>query len=604
MRDSEHRSISNNRPVITITSTVYDRRALDIESTIPLINSLNHLTYLTSNSGKIRETVANDGALERLVAILHNCHLSLYEILNKDLEHVSKHERGQNIYKRKRLALCSWKWTLAFQCLVLTGTRGTEQIRKKVVLAGVIPVLATVLDNYLLFHQDYDFIKDEPVGIDINEILSWNSYRLLRKNPEESFEEYLAYIMGHDKLKPTEFKKFDVEELTAPVMTLATDFRDIWKKFDDSELAKELGVSGNNKDNCFFEEDEDKYLVSAPRNFFIGKIIPKQDDVIWSLQLLAFITKYTYMKQKLQNVELVDSLSFRGIIDRYKKRRAATYSNNLAPLTISKSDPESNSEEEGSSSENDTDVPSIETSFTNPVVQEIYSASKKCKEEEEKKNTNKPCCRNIIVNLRSCLQTKSKQINHHFDKRWKYAKMSKKLDEKTWVSLVSKKLVNSFPLVEKYTVSDRNPHDIIYWSSVIMRNSCRKNEATGVRQCANFSCGKWEQYPREFAKCRRCKRTKYCSRECQLQAWKHHRYWCHEVGSSNKTGTVATEADTPASSGHDTSLVIGHTNRTTTIFPTGEAGGLLLHQDSPEITDTDAINNDVLEDGNNIDNIS
>lgn len=137
MRDSNHRSISNNKPVITITSTVYDRRALDIESTVPLINSLNHLTYLTSNSAKIRETIANDGALDRLVSILHNCHLSLHEILDKDLEFFKTRERAKSIYKRKRLALCAWKWTLAFQCLVLTGTRGTEQIRKKLFLPGL-----------------------------------------------------------------------------------------------------------------------------------------------------------------------------------------------------------------------------------------------------------------------------------------------------------------------------------------------------------------------------------------------------------------------------------------------------------------------------------
>jgi hypothetical protein len=64
-----------------------------------------------------------------------------------------------------------------------------------------------------------------------------------------------------------------------------------------------------------------------------------------------------------------------------------------------------------------------------------------------------------------------------------------------------------------------------------MRNACRKDESRGgIRQCANslyyffplttifiltVMCGKWETYPREFAKCRRCRKAKYCGKECQ-----------------------------------------------------------------------------------------
>jgi hypothetical protein len=40
-------------------------------------------------------------------------------------------------------------------------------------------------------------------------------------------------------------------------------------------------------------------------------------------------------------------------------------------------------------------------------------------------------------------------------------------------------------------------------------------------------CGKWERYPREFAKCRRCRKAKYCGKECQSRAWSEgHRFWC------------------------------------------------------------------------------
>lgn len=95
---------------------------------------------------------------------------------------------------------------------------------------------------------------------------------------------------------------------------------------------------------------------------------------------------------------------------------------------------------------------------------------------------------------------------------------------------------NIFSLVERFTFrpspSDplmfRIPSEIQYWAGVIMRNACRKDDAQGgIRQCAYMSCGRWEKFPREFAKCRRCRKAKYCSKECQSKAWSEgHRFWC------------------------------------------------------------------------------
>lgn len=85
---------------------------------------------------------------------------------------------------------------------------------------------------------------------------------------------------------------------------------------------------------------------------------------------------------------------------------------------------------------------------------------------------------------------------------------------------------NIFPLVEKFTVRYHST-DMQYWAGVVMRNLCRKDDTRGgIRQCAYYQCGKWEEYTRQFAKCRRCRRTKYCSKECQKSAWAFHRHWC------------------------------------------------------------------------------
>jgi hypothetical protein len=81
-------------------------------------------------------------------------------------------------------------------------------------------------------------------------------------------------------------------------------------------------------------------------------------------------------------------------------------------------------------------------------------------------------------------------------------------------------------LVEKFTVRHHS-QDMQYWAGVVMRNLCRKDDSRGgIRQCAYYQCGKWEEFTRQFAKCRRCRRTKYCSKECQKSAWVFHRHWC------------------------------------------------------------------------------
>ncbi|KPI38597.1 MYND-type zinc finger protein samB [Cyphellophora attinorum] len=118
-------SIPNvNKASVHITTTLYDRRALDCTSTLPLINSLNHLAYLTTSSARIRDILTVDGGVERLVCILK-------EGRSKDEMHM-------------------WKWNLAFQCIVNIGVRGSENVRTRVVEADMVPVIATILHDYIL----------------------------------------------------------------------------------------------------------------------------------------------------------------------------------------------------------------------------------------------------------------------------------------------------------------------------------------------------------------------------------------------------------------------------------------------------------------------
>ncbi|KAH9925496.1 uncharacterized protein B0H18DRAFT_1008717 [Fomitopsis serialis] len=139
------------------------------------------------------------------------------------------------------------------------------------------------------------------------------------------------------------------------------------------------------------------------------------------------------------------------------------------------------------------------------------------------------------------------------------------------------RMTNVFALVERFTFRHSSvdmessnpppslPPEIQYWAGVIMRNACRKDDSRGgIRQCANMLCGRWESFPREFAKCRRCRKAKYCGKECQSLAWSEgHRFWCSakdpeedaehhaessRTGQTTSTGTVTADG-TPVQTG-------------------------------------------------------
>ncbi|KDN33439.1 hypothetical protein RSAG8_13467, partial [Rhizoctonia solani AG-8 WAC10335] len=82
----------------------------------------------------------------------------------------------------------------------------------------------------------------------------------------------------------------------------------------------------------------------------------------------------------------------------------------------------------------------------------------------------------------------------------------------------------------------------------------------GIRQCANMLCGRWEDFPREFAKCRRCRKAKYCGKECQSKAWAEgHRFWCsarEEDDSQTVVARSGTTANTPAATAVATEVEI------------------------------------------------
>ncbi|KAI0350438.1 hypothetical protein OH77DRAFT_1431059 [Trametes cingulata] len=155
MRESNFAFPAQNRACVCISSQLYDRRALDTNSPLPLFNSLTHLVYLTSTSPRIREIMTMDGGLERLVRILHDFCISppppenpaIFYGLSPPGSHPPK--PVPTLLPKTYDKHAAYRFSLAFQCIVNIGVRGSEPIRSRVVQAGTLEVVGCILEAWL-----------------------------------------------------------------------------------------------------------------------------------------------------------------------------------------------------------------------------------------------------------------------------------------------------------------------------------------------------------------------------------------------------------------------------------------------------------------------
>ncbi|KAI5115212.1 hypothetical protein M0805_003567 [Coniferiporia weirii] len=155
MRESNFAFPAQNRECVCITSQLYDRRALDTSSPLPLLNSLTHLTYLTSTSPRIHEILTYDGGLERLMRLLRDFCFSPPPpenpvfIFGLSPQGIPRSSPAPSLNVKNFDRHASYRFSLAFQCLVNIGVRGSEPIRARVVQAGALDVVGCVLEAWL-----------------------------------------------------------------------------------------------------------------------------------------------------------------------------------------------------------------------------------------------------------------------------------------------------------------------------------------------------------------------------------------------------------------------------------------------------------------------
>lgn len=129
--------------------------ALDTNAALPLFNSLTHLTYLTSTSPRIREIMTMDGGLERLVRILHDFCISPPPPENPSIFYGLTAPSPiappsvPTLLPKSYDKQAAYRFSLAFQCVVNIGVRGSEPIRSRVVQAGTLEVVGCILEAWL-----------------------------------------------------------------------------------------------------------------------------------------------------------------------------------------------------------------------------------------------------------------------------------------------------------------------------------------------------------------------------------------------------------------------------------------------------------------------
>ncbi|KAG9327714.1 hypothetical protein KVV02_006418 [Mortierella alpina] len=418
MREPNFSFPHQNRAAICITSSIYDRRALDCTDYIPIINTLTNLAYLTGSTPTIREFVTRDGGLERLVTILKNTKVN---------------DRKNGL-----------KWTLAFQCVVNIGVRGTEHIRKRVVQAGMVPVIVNVLESFFAVLKSVSEENERKKQQRRAEAAQQNSQPMITEGETLPMDKHGQQLQGTDSSSNSSSSSLSSSSIAAPALT----------------------------------------STSTTASVLTGPLAPSTAPSTATLREEAPVQNAAHYNHNMP--ENTPGLSAMPVTQEPSQGHPPSDDNRSIPMDAGE-----------------------------PRQQQFFY-----REDDILHSLQLLAYLSKYPSLRSSFHTASGS--------------------------------NVFAIVEKFTHRTMHPLEIQYWAGVIMRNACRKDDTRkGIRQCAYTGCGKWETKPREFAKCRRCRKAKYCSKQCQSKAWNEgHRWWCIEkkaetMGVSSSFGTDLPPAPPP-----------------------------------------------------------
>ena len=606
-------SIPNvNKASVHITTTLYDRRALDCTSTLPLINSLNHLAYLTTSSARIRDILTVDGGVERLVCIL-------------------KEGRSKDV-------MDMWKWNLAFQCVVNIGVRGSENVRTRVVEADMVPVIATILRNYIQITERQKAKADAESQRNASRFASstrsskscrepgsrssffdrtsaGSEYRHSRRQapppsldlPSNSAQRRAQADDGAMDITPTPPR---VATVPPERTTFARpELHNHNRSHDSRAAAQRMSMMQPLATAVPSMDTTDGFPIRPVRDV---DRLPSMLPILQS-EITSQPGSPATPSAPMQPLVLPPATGARPRRPSIRQQRSTSGASDDAvgeESMVSEDGMDIETEDPVVDVQNATDIESVEPRHTMVVngnaaqILDLPNASEQQEAEmfnithrsavdgslinTQTGNTNNgtmnfspippppptniasptipvnaypnflrnsmspagiqpamPRDEDVLMSLQLLAYvSKYCDLRHYFQNthlvpRLKVDRELQALDgvatpvptstedeedEDDDEEYLQPNDFNIFPLVEKFTVRHHSK-DMQYWACVVMRNLCRKDDSKGgIRQCAYYECGKWEEFTRQFAKCRRCRRTKYCSKECQKSAWVYHRY--------------------------------------------------------------------------------
>lgn len=631
MRENNFSIPNANKASVGITPALYDRRALDCTSTLPLINSLNNLAYLTTSSARIRDILTVDGGVERLVCIL---------------------KEG-----RSKDAMEMWKWNLAFQCVVNIGVRGSEAVRTRVVEADMVPVVATILDNYIQAIEKCR--QKETAHAQTSRIASASHTAPRNSSHGRSSHSRAAHESRADRNRRPAPPPIEIPQSPAPVMDHLTAPRQpltnpsAFSSPPDPtsparpgrlHLLNSFNAQGNRSQltSPVNGQNSDTILTSSPFSNNVSgfgirpvqdidrlpSMLPTLNNIDLSSQPVSPSTPSASRVQEASErpirrpsirhqvsvsgpswedeeqaddslpetsdnaaaspdpiVEIQNDIVMQDATDDVIPRGGSATPVTLSVPTVTVADADNFINAHGSGMDDSrgtptTTPPATQTGVFNavqplPPVNVVNATPPNVRQTLDSYYGRLPALPNLLsalprdedvimalqllayvskyCNLRSFFQSTQlvprlkvgpelQALDDDCDAE-SAGRTAAQLEEdwdNEFVPKPGEEPYNIFPLIEQFTVrtpsssrhalhptSPQQSETMQYWAGVVMRNLCRKDESKGgIRQCAYWRCGKWEQYTRQFAKCRRCRRTKYCSKECQKGAWGTHRFWC------------------------------------------------------------------------------
>ena len=587
-------SIPNvNKASVHITTTLYDRRALDCTSTLPLINSLNHLAYLTTSSARIRDILTVDGGVERLVCILK-------EGRSKDEMHM-------------------WKWNLAFQCIVNIGVRGSENVRTRVVEADMVPVIATILWDYILViemekakadaeqekrngskHSGHakssklsrDLTQDQTARTSFFEHLhAATDPRSRRQAPPPSLDlpQSFSLSFGAHETGPADGGVIPPGIFTSPPERTVFPRRDLHHHNRGHEDRGSLHTSINLQPPATAVpsmDTSDGFSLRPVREVDrLPSMLPHLNTAVRSHPdspttpsaplhrgLLSPVGRrlrrpsIRHQNSTGENDDLAmedvtgpddELLDPDGPAEGRSREQTRDPSPNAIegrrPLTLT-IPPEQAREIDNVDIAQQTPITAGMGNTLGQTTHEVMGVSPippapataaspaiplnaypnfflRHATATASTTALMPRDEDVLMGLQLLAYiSKYCYLRHYFqqthlvprlridrevEKIYGPVRGCAPLPERTEdedEEFLQPDDYNIFPLVEKFTVRHHSK-DMQYWACVVMRNLCRKDDARGgIRQCANYKCGKWEEFTRQFAKCRRCRRTKYCSK--------------------------------------------------------------------------------------------